>query len=301
LSRDARNSPLIWGLLQRNDADQRLAAALAPEFLTFYTGNSYYWSFEKVTPFQRRFLTRDASPHATFAAGHWERLEALSLLLQIVPDQAVEAATALADRELPARDQAALLQVRLLGEAADAAPQLAIAALQSGSNESRAVAARFLALGSGAISEVEGLTLSHAGNSFVWGGSEDAWNPTPPAGLSAEALRPLLQSGDPQTVLCAKYLLVLLGEADALPAILDHWKSLSEPDAATMQLVYRAVVAANDSRGLPVLESIYQKLKPEDERYRLRDFYWTVRIMTGPEALAFRKKIREEVGMENLR
>jgi hypothetical protein len=37
------------------------------------------------------------------------------------------------------------------------------------------------------------------------------------------------------------------------------------------------------------------------EDYRLRDFYWTVRIMKGPEALKFREKIRREVGTQRLR
>ena len=33
----------------------------------------------------------------------------------------------------------------------------------------------------------------------------------------------------------------------------------------------------------------------------MSDFYWTIRIMSGPEILKFRKQIRDEVGMENLR
>jgi hypothetical protein len=33
----------------------------------------------------------------------------------------------------------------------------------------------------------------------------------------------------------------------------------------------------------------------------MADFYWTIRIMSGPEILRFRKQIREEVSADNLR
>ena len=44
----------------------------------------------------------------------------------------------------------------------------------------------------------------------------------------------------------------------------------------------------------------------EDENARrdqagITTFYWTIRSMTGPEIVKFRKLIRDEVGMENLR
>ena len=36
----------------------------------------------------------------------------------------------------------------------------------------------------------------------------------------------------------------------------------------------------------------------EDE---LPEFYWTIRVMEGPNALRLRKRIRQEVGMDRLR
>ena len=33
----------------------------------------------------------------------------------------------------------------------------------------------------------------------------------------------------------------------------------------------------------------------------LKDFYWTIRGMKGPEILEFRKRIRDEIGLQNLR
>jgi hypothetical protein len=36
------------------------------------------------------------------------------------------------------------------------------------------------------------------------------------------------------------------------------------------------------------------------ESYYRSEFYWTIRIMTGPEILKFRKQIRDEIGMGQL-
>ena len=37
-----------------------------------------------------------------------------------------------------------------------------------------------------------------------------------------------------------------------------------------------------------------------DLTYEVSEFYWTIRIMTGPDILKFRKQIRDEVGMNQL-
>jgi len=36
-------------------------------------------------------------------------------------------------------------------------------------------------------------------------------------------------------------------------------------------------------------------------QHEVRDFYWTIRVMTGPEVLRLRKEIRDQAGMEKLR
>jgi hypothetical protein len=50
-----------------------------------------------------------------------------------------------------------------------------------------------------------------------------------------------------------------------------------------------------------VLEEIYRTYQPDEDAYRIREFYWTIRSMTGPSVLQLRKRIRDEVGMERLR
>jgi hypothetical protein len=57
-------------------------------------------------------------------------------------------------------------------------------------------------------------------------------------------------------------------------------------------LTYRAIAALDDASYLAVLKTIYGKL----EGYEVTQFYWTIRPMTHPALLEFRKKIRAEKG-----
>jgi hypothetical protein len=51
----------------------------------------------------------------------------------------------------------------------------------------------------------------------------------------------------------------------------------------------------------PLLEEIYHTYQPNEDNYQIREFYWTIRSMTGPRAMQLRKLIRDEVGMDHLR
>jgi len=62
------------------------------------------------------------------------------------------------------------------------------------------------------------------------------------------------------------------------------------------KLVYRAIAVVDDPKYIPVLREIYGKL----DQYEMSEFYWTIRIMTGPEILSFRKQVRDEVGASRL-
>jgi hypothetical protein len=87
-----------------------------------------------------------------------------------------------------------------------------------------------------------------------------------------------------------------LGEPRGLEPLLRRL-SQAEPDSNDWsRLAYRAIAALDDSSQLPVLKKIYAGLQP----YYVPEFYWTIRIMTGPEVLKFRKQIRDEVGMTQL-
>ena len=94
----------------------------------------------------------------------------------------------------------------------------------------------------------------------------------------------------------AGYLLVLLDESDGMESLLRQWREHGRGDDRWSRLVYRAIAVADDPRHIPVLREIYGKL----QAYEMSEFYWTIRIMSGPEILKFRKQVRDEVGAAQL-
>ena len=58
-----------------------------------------------------------------------------------------------------------------------------------------------------------------------------------------------------------------------------------------------AIAARNDDADIRFLEELYEKMTGQ---YQFRDFYWKIRIMSGPLALKLRKMIRDEVGVKTL-
>jgi hypothetical protein len=115
-------------------------------------------------------------------------------------------------------------------------------------------------------------------------------------------VRPLLKDDDPDTAAAAGYLLALLGESDGLDAVLRRWRSADADDSEWPLRVAAAISALDDPTKVPVLEEIYKKLAASrNGTYYLKQFYWTIRSMHGSEVLKLRKKMRDEVGMDNLR
>ncbi len=79
------------------------------------------------------------------------------------------------------------------------------------------------------------------------------------------------------------------------------WRKQPAKEAHDIRrLVYRAIAFLDDATQLEILEQIYQNIRAEDEN-EVSEFYWTMRSMTGAKMLGFRKRIRDEVGMQNLR
>ena len=120
--------------------------------------------------------------------------------------------------------------------------------------------------------------------------------PKPPEGVTLEDVRPLLGDSDAEVAACAGYLLALLGEPTAWSRCCNTGGSTARTRSEWKKLVYRAIAVIDDPKYIPVLREIYGKL----EQYEMSEFYWTIRIMSGPEILAFRKQIRDEVGASQL-
>jgi hypothetical protein len=132
------------------------------------------------------------------------------------------------------------------------------------------------------------------------GGAGQAIVPEPPKGLQPEVVRPLLRDANPRMAAQAGYLLALMKESDGLEPLVRYWRDHARTDDTWMRLVYRAIAALEDDGKVSILEEIYGLLRRE-EQANLRDFYWTIRPMEGPNALRLRKQMRNDVGMENLR
>ena len=90
--------------------------------------------------------------------------------------------------------------------------------------------------------------------------------------------------------------MALLGEPDGMDPLLRYWRQHDKDSNEWKRHVYRAIAALDDPKYVPVLREIYAAL----HEYEMSEFYWTIRIMSGPEILKLRKQIREEVGTSQL-
>jgi tetratricopeptide (TPR) repeat protein len=99
--------------------------------------------------------------------------------------------------------------------------------------------------------------------------------------------RDLLHDPDPRIASLAKYLAALLGDAHALQALVQSWQTNNTPGR---WYVYRAIAVMDDPQYVPVLRKIYERTYQKRPAYA-GSFYWTIRIMSGPEILELRRQI----------
>jgi hypothetical protein len=88
-----------------------------------------------------------------------------------------------------------------------------------------------------------------------------------------------------------------LGEPAGLTPLVKQWRA--DESSLWTPLVYHAIASLDDASQAAVLVEIYEG--SEHNALNVRDFYWTIRSMTGPKLLELRKRIRDEVGMDQLR
>lgn len=151
----------------------------------------------------------------------------------------------------------------------------------------------------------EGVSSTEVGHLDVSGLQEDVYTSgrltiariTPH--VTREHLLPLLDSEEEEIVALATYALVVMGESVDLGPLLDQAQSegFSRYLSGTTDLLVMAIAARNHDEDVSILEEIYPQLR---DNYYIKEFYWKIRIMTGPKALALRKRIRNDVGMEQL-
>ena len=306
---DDRSTDAVWGLLGPGATAEDLEAVLRP-LDKIYTGSEYgYTNMGKMPPDRLRAEISTCKAKASGGA-ELQRTAAMAVLLVVSPADAAAAAEAVGE-DPRASDWLRMdaLQIRLLAQPQDgddAATPIAIAALNDAAHPSlRKVALPYLAAGGEAIMRLRGsaylygVTTRSAVSYSVGDGAVITVNP--PTGLKPDPLRAVLATPGVDADLAgyAGYLLVLLGDRSGMAPLLAAARghSLESP---WDQLLYRAIATANDASRVPVLEEVFDAMM-KGNNYQVRDFYWTIRTMTGPAVLKLRKRVRDEYGMSRLR
>jgi hypothetical protein len=139
--------------------------------------------------------------------------------------------------------------------------------------------------------------------------SADALSEAPPAlpkQLDPLVLKPLLKSPDEELAALAGFALCLLGDSEGLEPLLRQWRKVEAKDRSWDKRVYQGISELGDDAQVGILERIYSRAKAagpasDTEAATVKDLYWCIRGMDGPNARRLRQRIRTEVGMPALR
>ena len=239
----------------------------------------------------------------------WQRAFALILLSNVEPGEAVSIARGIpGEPGVPPSLRANAYQILLASLPRDEARPIAIAALVSNDPVGRKFAILSLISDTARLQSLrEYLQLPYS-----LPGLQRSTNTNRPSTfvlakiLTEERVRPLLKADDPETAALAGYILALKGDPSGLDPLLAFWRTTELKDGTWNLRASQAIAALDDDSRVALLEQIYARDRAEsaDSSFNFSDpfpgFYWTIRVMTGPNAKKLRKKIRAEVGMAAL-
>jgi HEAT repeat protein len=239
------------------------------------------------------------------SGGELQKVEALCLLFTVSPEKAAPAARKIFDDKInsPPSLRADALQIILISQANQQSAE-PIAAQAISDPAVRKIAVSYLALGSETISTIRDsvyLNSSIVFNADVSGSGEQLSPIIPvhvPAVMDVAALAQLLTDGDQDIAGYAGYLLAIQGDHRGLPPLMRAMEAHGLQDGEWATLVYRAITKLDDDSQTPTLQRIYESFNKQV--WEVHQFYWTIRAMHGPNVLKLRKRIRDEIGMEQL-
>jgi HEAT repeat protein len=305
---DPRAAAPLWELAARPDTPADVAHALV-EALSPSGGRGNGRDSGELEPSVRQWLAKEVRPRAE-SGPEVQRLIALALLANGDPKEAVAVADKLTgDTGLGAPLREDAFRVSLLCRHPVAAARQALATLAGPDAGLRRLAALYLAFGDGTVRVLgeDKIYLSAQHEMLnVLGRRNNMPEPLgPPRGFDPEVARRLLGDPDPMTAAVAGYLLTQAGDPAGFAPLVRFWRENVRDDDGWARLVYRAASALGDDARVPLLEEIYRDMVPADGEAentgRVKEFYWTIRVLDGTNALRLRKKIRAEVGMAALR
>ena len=294
--RDMRAAEPLWAMLAQKDASGKLAEHVLSSLKHLYLGNRWY-SPKEASRTERDRLQTDARIRAK-ESSRWQRLSAFSLLLLLSDDETAGIAREMKSKEgATETDQLDAFRVLLLSADAAEAAKEAQNALASSRGDFRSLALAYFTIGASSAASLE----EESFNLDTLHSRADTGSPKIPDDLKPELLLPLLKGKNQEQAAQAGYLLCLLEKPEGLAPLVDYWRGKKRSDSRWRKLVYTAAASLGGD-DVALLEEIYSGMgiKRSTDYSDAADFYWTIRSLTGPAALALRKRVRDEVGMENL-
>lgn len=295
---DAASITRLWSLLSRPDAKPQLASAVHSALRTCYVGENYYNPQQLSLP-ERKRIVAEIRPKAE-AGPELQRTVAMALLLPL--DASAALTVAKATRADPAAGEWLHLdaaQIQLLALPQDRGISEAVSMMSGKEPAMRKVALPYLVGWDHRLQQLRGSIYISYSRSSRSRNDDDGKPMLPdyPKGLDAKVLSTIMEAGEEDQRPMAAYLLALQKDRKALDSLIAYWRG--HADSQWRELTYRAIAVSNDDSLTPVLEEIYRTFQSTD--YYVRDFYWTIRAMQGPNILKLRKQIRQDVGMDRLR
>ena len=300
--RDTRASKLLWETLAGEEVTAEFSQAVLLSLLHNH-GLGLNEIYRAEGPLKPIGLSIETLKQFATSRHEWQQRVALAMLLPIDQSAANEVAESVAadEQATPTARADAFCIVLLSGPSKESQPA-AVAALTNPDSPLRRPALAYLTLGeSGVQSLANGeFELMRRGGHAYFGGEEK--KDELPKELTAEHLRPFLTSSDDEAVAQAAYLLAMLGEPEGMDRLIARWRKARQSHHGEQweKLVIEAIAAGDEARYVPLIEEIYRAMSGE-RAYEVRGLYWSIRSMHGPEILKLRKKIRDEVGMDQLR
>jgi len=295
---------VIWELLAKGKIEDPDTSSLIGGLRRAYFGDPYY----NVGEAPRPVLEAVSSRAEVMAERGTPRQKITALTILLSTDAPLSATLATAVFEDPATPPTLLEEtshVLLLALPSEAEPR-AVELLTHETASVRRTAIRFLARGGDAIRSLphSHVYLSYDSPTTFYSSSDGprVIVPEPPKGMEAGPLWDLLADEDPEVAAMAAHFLTLLDEPEGMEPLLAYWREMKPgwDQEQFAPLVYRSIAYLNSEEHVPILTEIHERYAKDDSWFA-REFYWTIRIMTGPEVLKLRKRIRADVGMSNLR
>ncbi len=313
--RDTRIATPLWKLTARGELDAQAIYSIDHALRRVYLGSRAMFNQGTTSKSERQRLLADARPRV-LTGPEWQRLIALGLLLSADPETAAASArTISSDTKATAALRRDAFQVLLLSGDAAQATKEALDALRGHEEALQKIALHFVLSDAAALSTLrDSLHLNATTAAFTRlstprAGASDTLSEPPPAlpkELGPSLLEPLLKSADPELAALSGFALALLGDSRGLDPLLAHWRKLKAQDHAWDKKVYQAIAELGDDAQVSILERIYSRARAAGptsyaDAAAVKDLYWSIRGMEGPNARRLRQRIRTEVGMPALR